>query len=98
MSSSSSDTENDSYQSDDSDWNYIPGAYQIAKSSETNKNSSEAKSSSAADEQDIGPYANEPVALKDLLAKRLANYRKKTCKHTTNVLRNCNEDLMVWKN
>ena len=44
MPSSSSDTENNSYQSDDSDWNYIPGPYQIAKSSETNENSSEAKS------------------------------------------------------
>ena len=93
MSSSSSDTENNSYQSDGSDWNYIPGPYQIAKSSETNENSSEANSSSAANEKDIGPYANEPVADEDWLA----NYREKD-KNTTNVSRNCNEDLMVWRN
>lgn len=93
MSSSSSDTENDSYQSDDSDWNYIPGPYKIAKSSETNKNSTEAKSSSAADEQDIGPYAND-----QLPSKIGSQITVKKGKHTTNVLRNYNEDLMVWKN
>ena len=73
MSSSSSDTENNSYQSDDSDWNYIPGPYQIAKSSETNENSSEANSRSAANEKDIGPYANDE--------DWLANYREKRQKY-----------------
>jgi hypothetical protein len=43
MSSSSSDTENNSYQSDDSDWNYIPGPYQIEKPSEIDKNTGEAQ-------------------------------------------------------
>ena len=68
--------ENNSYQSDDSDWNYIPGPCQIVKSSETNENSSEANSSSTANEKDIGPYANEPVANEDWLA----NYREKKTK------------------
>ena len=96
MSSSSSDTENNSYkamaQSDGSDWNYIPGPYQIAKSSETNENSSarEANSSSAANEKDIGPYAIEPAADEDWLA----NYREKRQKYDERL----NEDLMVWKN
>ena len=45
-----------------------------------------ANSSSAANEKDIGPYANEPVADEDWLV----NYREKRQK--------CNEDLMVWKN
>ena len=73
MSSSSSDTENNSYQSDDSDWNYIPGPYQIEKPSEIDKNTGEAQWSSADNEQDIGPYVNEPVADEDWLA----NYREK---------------------
>ena len=73
MSSSSSDTENNSYQSDGS----VPGPYQIAKSSETNENSSEANSTSTANEKDIGPYANEPVADEDWLA----NYREKRQKY-----------------
>lgn len=93
MSSSSSDTENNSYQSDDSDWNYIPGPYQIEKPSEIDKNTGEAQWSSADNEQDIGPYVNEPVADEDWLA----NYREKR-NHTTNVLRNYNEGLMVQKN
>lgn len=73
MSSSSSDTENNSYQSDDSDWNYIPGPYQIEKSREIDENTGEAQSSSVDQEQDIGPYVNEPVADEDWLA----NYREK---------------------
>ena len=68
MSSSSSDTENNSYQSDDSDWNYSPGPYQIEKSSEIDECAAEAKSSSSR-EQDVGPYMNEPVADEDWLAK-----------------------------
>ena len=71
MSSSSSDTENSSYQIDDSDWNYIPGPYQIEKSSIDNKNNSldGAKSSSADHDPDVGPYVNEPVADADWLVK-----------------------------
>ena len=95
MSSSSSDTENSSYQSDDSDWNYIPGPYQIEKSSIDNKNNSldGAKSSSADHDLDVGPYVNEPVADADWLVK----YQEKS-KNTTNVLKNYSEDLMVLKN
>ena len=77
MSSSSSDTENNSYQSDDSDWSYIPGPYQIAKSSETNDNSSEANLSSAANEKDISPYANDHLPTKigsQITAKKRQKY------------------------
>ena len=38
MSSSSSDTESQSYQSDDSEWNYIPGPYNIEKTSASGEN------------------------------------------------------------
>ena len=97
MSSSSSDTENNSYQSDGSDWNYIPGPYQIAKSSETNENSSEANSSSAANEKDIDPYANEPVADEDWLAN-YSEKRQKYDEHLKELQRRLDglEELNKW--
>ena len=67
MSSSSSDTEYQSYQSDDSDWNYIPGPYNIEAPTESGENVNIARDSSHNDE-DAGPYANEPVADEDWLA------------------------------
>ena len=69
MSSSSSDTEYQSYQSDDLDWNYIPGPYNIEAEAptESGENVNIACDSSHNDE-DAGPYANEPVADKDWLA------------------------------
>ena len=66
MSSSSSDPENYSYQSDDSDWNCIPGPYECEKSSEMYENNDKAQSSDApTTKQDVGPYVNEPVADED---------------------------------
>ena len=46
MASSSSDTESNSYYSDDSESNYIPGSYQIENPSTTDENIGEAQSSS----------------------------------------------------
>ena len=73
MSSSSSDFESQSCQSDDSEWNYIPGPYNIEKTSASGENGSEMRDSNSHHEGNIGPYANEPVADEDWLA----NYRKK---------------------
>ena len=72
MSLSSSDMENNSYQSDDSEWNYISGPYQIEKSSEIDEYTGKAKSSGS-HKQDVGPYVYEPVADEDWLTK----YREK---------------------
>ena len=57
MSSSSSDTESQSYQSDDSEWNYIPGPYNVEKTSA----SGEMRDSNSHHEGNVGPYANEPA-------------------------------------
>ena len=73
MSSSSSDTESQSYQSDDSEWNYIPGPYNVEKTSASGENGSEMRDSNSHHEGNVGPYANEPVADEDWLA----NYREK---------------------
>ena len=56
MSSSSSDTESGSYQTDDSDWNYIPGPYKISKVSEA---TAIVDDETTDDEPDLGPYGNE---------------------------------------
>ncbi len=66
MASSSSDTESDSYYSDDSEWNYIPGPYQIKNPSATDENIGEVQSSSDR-VQDVGLYINEPIADKEWL-------------------------------
>ena len=58
MSSSNSNSENDSYETDDSDWNYIPGPYEIKKSSGATAN----VEATDDDEPDLAPYGNEPVA------------------------------------
>lgn len=71
MSSSSSDTESGSYQTDDSDWNYIPGPYEIKKRSEATANVDDQTTDD--DELELGPYGNEPVADEEWLA----NYREK---------------------
>ena len=68
MSSSSSDTENQSYQSDDSDWNYIPGPYDIERPTKSGENANETRDSSSHNHGDVGPYTNEPVADEDWLA------------------------------
>ena len=73
MASSSSDTESRSYQGDDSEWNYIPGPYNIEKTSASGENGSEMRDSNSHHEGNVGPYANEPVADEDWLA----NYREK---------------------
>ena len=73
MSSSASDTENQSYQSDDSEWNYITGPYNIEKTSASGENGSEMRDSNSHHEGNVGPYANEPVADENWLA----NYREK---------------------
>ena len=72
MASSSSDTESNSYYSDDSEWNYIPGPYQIENPCTTDENIGEAQSSSDR-VQDVGPYINEPIADEEWLEK----YREK---------------------
>ena len=72
MASSSSDTESNSYYSDDSEWNYIPGSYQIENPSTTDEDISEAQSSSNRI-QDIGLYIIEPIANEEWLDK----YREK---------------------
>ena len=74
MSSSSSDTESHSYQSDDSEWNYIPGPYNIEK---TSASGSEMRDSNSRHEGNVGPYANEPVADEDWLAND--REKKQTC-------------------
>ena len=56
MSSSSSDTESQSYQSDDSEWNYIPGPYNIEKTSASGENGSEMRDSNSHHEGNVGPY------------------------------------------
>ena len=73
MPSSSSNTESQSYQSDDSEWNYIPGAYNIKKTSASGENGSEMRDSNSHHEGNVGPYANDPVADEDWLA----NYRER---------------------
>ena len=80
MSSSSSDPENHSYQSDDSEWNYIPGPYNIEKTSASGENGSEMRDSNSHHEGNVnvGPYAND-----QLLMKTGSHYREKS-KHTTN--------------
>ncbi|XP_028408361.1 uncharacterized protein LOC114530939 [Dendronephthya gigantea] len=70
MSSSSSDAESNSYQSDDSDWNYIPGPYIIKKQSEAAANIDDQITDETSE---LGPYANEPAADEEWLA----NYREK---------------------
>ena len=69
MSSSSSETENSSYQSDDSDWNYIPGPYVIRESSEARANVDHADQTTGDGEPEIGPYENEPAANEEWLAE-----------------------------
>ena len=68
MALSSSDTESHSYQSDDSEWNYIPGPYNIEKTSASGENGSEMRDSNSHHEGNVGLYANEPVADEDWLA------------------------------
>ncbi len=72
MASSSSDTESNSYYSDDSESNYIPGPYQIENPSTTDENIDEAQSNSDR-VQDIGLYISEPIANEEWLDK----YREK---------------------
>ena len=75
MASSSSDTENGSCQTDDSDWNYIPGPHIKGEPTEVETSLSEHNTASASamsndhDEQDLGPYADEPIADEEWLAK-----------------------------
>ena len=79
MASSSSDTENGSCQTDDSDWNYIPGPHIISEPTEVETSLSEHNTASASamsnehDEEHIGSYADEPIADEEWLAK----YREK---------------------
>lgn len=68
MSSSSSDTENESYQTDDSDWNYIPGPYTVNDPTEVEGTVGEATAMDDR-EPDVGPYANEPVADEEWFAE-----------------------------
>ena len=81
----SSDTESQSYHCHDSEWNYIPGLYNIEKASASGESGSEMRNSNSHHEGYIGLYANEPVADEDWLA----NYCEKS-KHTTNGSRNYN--------
>jgi hypothetical protein len=73
MASSSSDTESNSWYSDDSEWNYIPGPYAIENPSKTDENIGEAQSCSDRAQDATGPYANEPIADEEWLVK----YREK---------------------
>ena len=79
MASWSSDTENESCQTDDSDGNYIPGPHIISEPTEVATSLSEHNTASASainndhDQQDLGPYADEPIADEEWLAK----YREK---------------------
>ena len=79
MSSSSSDTESHSYQSDDSEWNYTPGPYDIEKTSASGENGSEMRDSNSHHEGNVGPYAND-----QLLTKTGSQIIAKKSKHTTN--------------
>ena len=63
-----------SHQTDDSDWNYIPGPHIISEPTEVETSLSEHNTASALamsndhDEQDLGPYADEPIADEEWLA------------------------------
>ncbi|XP_046839887.1 uncharacterized protein LOC124434069 [Xenia sp. Carnegie-2017] len=74
MSSSNSDTESTSYQTDDSDWNYYPGIFDIKKTSEASATKDD---KSTDDNADVGPYSNEPVADEEWLS----NYRGRKQKY-----------------
>ena len=85
MASSSSDAESHSYQSDDSEWNYIPGPYNVEKTSASGENGSEMRDSNSHHEGNVGPYANEPVADEDWLklSRKKANIRRTAYETTT---------------
>ena len=84
MFSSSSNTESHSYQSDDSEWNYIPGPYNIEKTSARGENGSEMRDSSSDHEGNVGPYANGQVLTKTgKLSRKKANIRQTAHELTT---------------
>ena len=79
MSSSSSDTESHSYQSDDSEWNYIPGPYNIEKTSASGENGSEMRDSIV-----ITKATSDRMQMNQLLTKTGSQIIAKKSKHTTN--------------
>ena len=73
MDSPASDSENESYQTDDSEYNYIPGPHLIDEPTEVE----EAVGSPEAEEPNVGPYADEPDADEEWLSK----YRERKQSH-----------------
>lgn len=75
MSSSSSNTDSESYQSNDSDWNYIPGNINLPTEGVDRTLQGATGSEFVAihvNEPEIGAYANEPEADEEWLAQYLA--------------------------
>ena len=94
MDSPASDSENESNQTDDSEYNYIPGLHLIDEKTEVE----EAVGSPEAEEPNVGPYADEPVADEEWLSK----YRERKQSHDERlrILQNRlegNEDVFVGR-
>ena len=65
-----SDSENESYQTDDSEYNYIPGPHLIDEPTEVEEAvGSPNMVNMGAEEPNVGPYADEPVAAEEWLSK-----------------------------
>ena len=63
MDSPASDSENESYQTDDSEYNYIPGPHLIDEPTQVEEAfGSPNMVNMGAEEPNVGPYADEPVA------------------------------------
>ena len=78
MDSPASDSENESYQTDDSEYNYIPGPHLIDEPTEVEEAvGSPNMVNMGAEEPNVGPYADEPVADEEWLSK----YRERKQSH-----------------
>ena len=78
MDSPASDSENESNQTDDSEYNYIPGLHLIDEKTEVEEAvGSPNMVNMGAQEPNVGPYDDEPVADEEWLSK----YRERKQSH-----------------